>query len=223
MEKVARDTDNRQGVTNPFRQRVEDEAALREVMLPPSELVVRKELPHLDLHCVSLIRRTPLVLVATADALGRSDVSPRGDAPGFVQVLSPMHLAIPERPGNRRLDTLTNLIQNPAIGLLFVIPGMEETLRVNGRAWVVRDEEILERGVVDGRRPHLAIGVEVEAAYLHCAKAFRRGKVWQPGSWPSTEDLPSVAQMLTDHAKPEGRTAADIAELLSQDYAENMY
>lgn len=223
MKESARDITNPNTPTNPFRQRIVDEAVLREVVPPPSELVARKELPHLDLHCIDFIRRTPLVLVATADARGRCDVSPRGDLPGFVQVLSQAHLAIPERPGNRRLDTLINLLQNPAVGLLFVIPGMEETLRVNGRAWAVRDEEILARGAVDGRRPYLAIGVEVEAAYLHCAKAFRRGKVWQRDAWPSTETLPSVAQMLTDHAKPEGRTVQDIEELLKQDYAKNMY
>lgn len=223
MIEAAKDIRDRDDTPNPFRQRIADEAALREVVPPPGELVVRKELPHLDEHCINLIERTPLVFIATSDAQGRCDVSPRGDAPGFVQVLSQQHLAIPERPGNRRLDSLTNLLQNPFIGLLFVLPGMEETLRVNGLAWPVRDEEILERAAVGGRTPRLAIGVEVQAAYLHCAKAFRRGKVWEPGAWPSTEGLPSVAQMLTDHARPPDRTAEDVAELLRQDYAKNMY
>src|SRR5262245_17567119 len=120
-----------------------------------------KERTTLDAHCRAFIAQSPLVLMATADADGRCDVSPKGDAPGFVTVLDERRLAIPDRPGNRRLDGMQNLLTNPHIGLIFLVPGREETLRVNGRAWITRDPDILRRSVVGGNTPQLAIGVEV--------------------------------------------------------------
>ena len=158
----------------PFEHVVTSEQELREIVGVPGSRAAQKEQARLDAHCRALIARSPLLLMATAGPDGRCDVSPKGDAPGFVRVLDDQRLVIPDRPGNKRLDGMTNLIENPHIGLIFLIPGREETLRVNGRAWITRDRELLAWSAVNGKTPQLAIGVEVEQSFLHCPKAFLR-------------------------------------------------
>ena len=182
-----------------FKKIVTSRSDFRAMVPAPSDLVVAKEINFLDKHCKSFIARSPFVLVATSNKNGQCDVSPRGDAPGFVQVLDDKHLAIPDRPGNKRFDTFENILDNPHVGLLFMIPGLQETLRVNGKAVVIQDDEILEVASVDGKRPLFAMGVEVEQAFIHCAKAFIRSKLWKSESWQNTKDLPSLAKMLLDH------------------------
>ena len=142
------------------------------------ELAVQKQISALDHHCRAFISRSPFLLVGTANGTGVCDVSPKGDPAGFVQVLDDNTLVIPDRPGNRRADTLVNILENPQVGLLFLIPGVEDTLRVNGRAHIVQDEELLERTAVKGRKPLLVIVVDVQEAFLHCAKAFKRSLLW---------------------------------------------
>ena len=159
-----------------FRNTVSTEAELRQLVGEPSALALAKELGTLDVHCRAFIAHSPFLLLATSGATGRCDVSPKGDAPGFVQVLDERHLLIPDRPGNKRLDGMRNLLDNPHVGLIFLIPGVEETLRVNGRAWIVRDADLLERCEARGKVPALGIGVEVEEAFIHCAKAFKRSR-----------------------------------------------
>src|SRR5688572_5290298 len=127
---------------NAFNDIVTSEAELREILGAPRDLVLRKQLPALDVHCRAFIALSPFLLISSANAAGECDVSPRGDAPGSVLVLDDRRLVIPDRPGNRRIDTLRNIIANPQVGLLFLIPGVEETLRVNGRAYVSRDEAL---------------------------------------------------------------------------------
>jgi len=151
---------------------------LREVTGQPAEMVIRKDIGRLEEVSANFIANSPFVLVATSAASGRCDVSPRGDPAGFVRVLDEHTLAIPERPGNRRADTLINIIENPHIGLIFLIPGVEDTLRVNGRASVVREPALLESMAHQGKAPSLAILVDVEECFLHCAKAFRRSGLW---------------------------------------------
>jgi len=160
----------------------------------------------LDAHCRAFIALSPFVLVSTADGAGRCDVSPKGDAPGFVQVLDDRRLVIPDRPGNKRLDGMRNLLGNPHVGLVFLVPGREETLRVNGRAWLTRDPAVLDRCVVEGKTPLLAIGVAVEQSFMHCAKAFRRSRMWSQETWPAPDALPSMAQVLFDQIRPDGVT-----------------
>jgi PPOX class probable FMN-dependent enzyme len=189
------------GLRSKFSAVVTDETELRGLIAPPRELVLRKQLETLDDHCRAFIGALPFVLVASADAIGRCDVSPRGDAPGFVQVYDETTLVIPDRPGNRRLDTLCNILANPQLGLLFLIPGVEETLRVNGRACLVRDEAVLERCVVQGKRPTLAVAVEVREVFFHCAKAFKRSRLWQPEHCCTFAD-PSSAML---SSRPAGR------------------
>jgi PPOX class probable FMN-dependent enzyme len=207
----------------PFRQIVASEPELRAVVGHPSELALRKTLARLDGHCRDFIARSPFLLLATAGAGGQCDVSPKGDAPGFVLVLDDTHLAIPDRPGNRRLDGMKNLLENPHVGLIFLVPGKEETLRVNGRAWIVRDRDLLERMQVTGKPPHLAVGVEVEECFFHCAKAFKRSRLWQPDGWPDRSGLAPAAQVFFDQARPEGATVADVQRRLDESYTRRLY
>jgi PPOX class probable FMN-dependent enzyme len=186
----------------------------------PSEVARRKELPALDVHARTFIARSPFLLLGTADARGRCDVSPKGDAPGFVRVLDDHHLAIPDRPGNKRLDGMRNILVNPHVGLLFLVPGNDFTLRVNGRGAITREPELLESLAVGGKAPRLAIGVEVEEVFLHCARSFRRGKLWDQAAWPGPDALPSMPCILYDQTGGamslealEARNAESLARL----------
>lgn len=206
-----------------FTDTITDLAELRALVGEPSELARKKQLDHLDTHCRELIAHAPFLLMGTADATGRCDVSPKGDAPGFVHVLDDHHLVIPDRPGNKRLDGMRNILENPHVGLIFLVPGRGETLRVNGRAAITRDETLLARMEVGGKRPLLAIGVEVEEVFMHCAKAFKRSALWQPEQWPDIRAMASAACMLFDQTKPEGKTLADIERALDFSYTKNLY
>ena len=179
-------------------QFIQTHEELRTIYRQPGDGAVRKVLPALDGHCVSFLARSPFVLIGSSDGRGHADVTPKGDRPGFVAVLDPHTIAIPDRPGNNRLDTLENLIADPSIGLLFLIPGMNETLRINGRARITTDEALRQRFEVDGKLPLSVIVVTVEAAYMHCAKAFMRSQLWQPESWPERGSMPTLGQILKD-------------------------
>ena len=175
-----------------------DAAAVRAAIGEPSELVQSKILDSLDVHCRSFIERSPFVAVATVGADGRADVSPRGDPAGFVRVVDDRTLAIPDRPGNKLIDTLRNVLDTSAVGLLFLVPGVGETLRVNGTAYVTDDAELLAGMVVNGRTPLVAIVVEIEEAFLHCAKAFIRSRLWDPATQIDRKQLPTLARMIHD-------------------------
>jgi len=192
-----------------FKRVVTSEKELRDLMGTPSERAIKKESPFIDAPSREFIAHAPFLLLATSDATGRCDVSPKGDAPGFVRVLDERHLAIPDRPGNKRLDGLRNLLDNPHVGMIFLIPGREETLRVNGRAAIVRDDDVLESLSVKGKRPQVAIAVEVEECFLHCPKAFRRSQLWAPEAWPDRSVLPSMACVLYGKLQPEGKSLED--------------
>jgi uncharacterized protein len=208
---------------HPFKDVVETEEELRTLFGTPSARAVLKERPALDQHSRAFIARSPMVLVATADRHGRCDVSPKGDFPGFVLVLDDRRLAIPDRPGNKRFDGMRNILENPHVGLIFLVPGREETLRVNGRASITRDPDILERCAVQGRTPALAIGIEIEQCFLHCAKAFRRAHFWTVEQWLAPDALPSLGCMLFDQIKPEGLTAQDYERDLESNIKHNLY
>jgi PPOX class probable FMN-dependent enzyme len=194
---------------------------VRELYGPPVEAVVSKIIDHLDGHCRDFIARSPFVLVATADERGNCDVSPKGGTPGFVAVLDDQRLAIPDAPGNRLVYSLRNVVASGRVGLLFLIPGMEETLRVNGRAWLTRDPAVLERLAGEAKPPKVAVGVEVEEAFLHCAKAFKRSALWRPDEWPDREGLASAAQIWRDHMALD-ITTQDVQELVDDDYVNNL-
>jgi PPOX class probable FMN-dependent enzyme len=194
-----------------FNDVIGSEAELREMLgYPVVPAVVDKTLSKLDRHCITFIQRSPFVLISSADASGRLDISPRGDAPGFVSVLDEHTLLIPDRPGN------------PEIGLIFLIPGKRETIRVSGTAQVIRDPELLESLAAQGKVPALAIAVHVEEAFMHCAKCMIRSKLWQPDAWPSLEGLPTLAEAMKDAAAIEFPLPA-IEGMITIDETERLY
>jgi PPOX class probable FMN-dependent enzyme len=193
-------------VSTPFRNLLTSVEELRALMGEPREVSLRKELSSLDEHCKAFIAHAPFMLIGTSGADGRCDVSPKGDAPGFVRVLDDRTLLIPDRPGNRRFDGLRNILENPHVGLLFLIPNVQETLRINGRACIVRDEDLLAEMEARGKRPTFGIGVEVEECFLHCPKAFIRSSLWEAARSDAGRPIPSFARMLIDQAKLEGVT-----------------
>jgi PPOX class probable FMN-dependent enzyme len=194
-----------------FKDVVTSKQELRAIFGEPSERAVLKCQSSLDEHSRAFISASPFVLLATSNAAGQCDVSPKGDAPGFVMVLDDTHLVVPDRPGNNRTDGLSNVLENPHIGMIFLVPGRGDTLRVNGRASIIRDDEILARLAMHGKLPKVALGVEVEEAYLHCPKAFLRSSLWDPSTWAEPQKLPSFAQMLWDQV-PTARSAASVTD-----------
>jgi len=147
---------------------------------------------------------SPILFLSTCDEEGKCDVSPRGDQPGFVHILDDKRLLIPEKPGNRRADSLLNIISNPRVGLIFLIPGMDWVLRINGHACVVKTADILEKWQYDESLPTISIAVEVEEVFVHCPRALNKSQIWNVDSWPSEEDLPSGDQMFRAHLKLNG-------------------
>ncbi len=181
-----------------FSEVVQSIEELRAIIGSPRQLVIDKVIHEVDDYCREFIARSPFLLIGTSDAQGNADVSPKGGEPGFVQVLDDHTLLIPDRPGNRRADSLTNILQNPRIGMLFLVPGKGETLRVNGRAQLVRDAHLRERFTVKGQVPQILIAVTVADVYFHCAKCIIRSKLWEAGA--AQAELTSLAQVLIKHA-----------------------
>lgn len=191
---------------------------LRAVYRRPAQRSLDKEIDHLDAHCRDFIAHAPFVILATADADGRVDNSPKGGPPGFVAVLDDHHLAIGDMSGNNRLDSMRNILDGGAVALLFFVPGIDETMRVNGDALITTDPTVLERCPIGELRPNVAIVVEVRTAFIHCAKALRRAGLWQPDAWPDTSAMASPACMLKDHIGLEV-TAEDSQRALDASYA----
>ena len=189
---------------------------LREILGYPNERAVQKQLAALDKHCQAFIARSPFVVLSTSNARGGCDASPKGDRPGFVLVQDEHTVVIPDRPGNRRADSLLNILENPHVGLLFLIPGMGETLRVNGTASLVQDPALLEQLAVDGKKPQLAIVVKVQECFLHCAKALIRSQLWDPERFMPRCEMPSLAQMIQDQIRPPGRSDEEHARLIEE-------
>jgi PPOX class probable FMN-dependent enzyme len=192
-------------------------------MDPPGEASLKKQIDHLDAHCHRFIALAPLLFVSSSGADGRCDVSPKGDAPGFVRVLGDRLLAIPERVGNRRTDTLRNVLENPQVGVLFVIPGVRETLRVNGRAGIYRDQPLLEAMAYRGKTPLVALCVEVEEVFLHCGRALVRSRVWEQATWPPEGARPRVAQIFADHIGMADVTCEVVEQRLKEAYTTTLY
>ncbi|GAA5152361.1 pyridoxamine 5'-phosphate oxidase family protein [Pseudonocardia eucalypti] len=195
---------------------------LREVIDEPSKLVAEKAIDHIDAESRRFIEACPFFLLATSAADGSCDVSPRGDPPGSVLVLDDRTVAFGDRKGNRRLDSLRNIIAQPQVGMLFLVPGMGETIRLNGTARIVRNAPYADRLTLRGVRPELTIEISVVELYLHCAKAFKRSALWEPDSWPERGELPTGGQLL----RSQGEFAASARELddyLDKSYRTTMY
>ena len=202
-----------------MRQHVTTVEQLRTIVGEPNAAVANKVKSRLSAAQQDWLSHSPLGFVATTDARGRIDVSPKGDPPGFVHVIDDATIAIPERPGNKRVDGYLNVLQRPHVGTVFVIPGRGDTLRINGSATVVSDADYFEAMIVDGKRPILALEVAVEEVFFHCAKAFLRSDAWKPETWNPTA-VPSVAK-LAKAIKPD-MSDAELEKYYSEDNLRSM-
>lgn len=189
-------------------------AELREIVGHPTQAVADKVDDHLKPIHQDWLAHSPLGFVATADADGNVDVSPKGDPAGFVHVLDEHTIAIPERPGNKRVDGYLNVLSKPNVGTLFLVPGRGDTLRINGTAKVMADADYFDAMVVSGKRPILALEIAVEEVFFHCAKAFMRSETWKPDTW-HPDALPSVAQMI--RAETNQWSLAELENMLSEE------
>jgi uncharacterized protein len=204
---------------------VTGEEQLRSLFPAQTDLAVHKVQHSLDQYAQAFIRRSPFLCIGTQDRAGRADVSPRGDPVGFVKILDEHTLAIPDRPGNNRLDSLANILANPSVGLLFIIPGFDDTLRVSGQAKLVTDPALLNSMSVNDRVPKLAIVVTVREVFMHCAKAFRRSRLWDPAHFQDRRDMPSLSKIILDQTTgaPDGDEMRKIDEDLEEEYGRTMY
>jgi PPOX class probable FMN-dependent enzyme len=184
--------------TVTFSEAIQSVEELRTILGHPSQHVIDKVIHEVDEYAQEFIAKSPFILIGSSDAQGNHDVSPKGDPPGFVQVLNSRTLLIPDRPGNRRADTLVNILENPQIGMIFLIPGKRETLRINGRAQLIRDTDLRERCSVGGKVPALLIAVTVEDVYFHCAKCIIRSGLWEEGE--AQQELASLAEIMIKNA-----------------------
>jgi uncharacterized protein len=197
---------------DPFAGAITRPQQLRDFYDAAMERAIRKDIGHIDDLCRRLIAAAPMLFVATHAEDGRADVSPRGGPPGFVTVLDDVHLAVPDATGNRRLDTLENIVSSGRVALIFLIPGRDTTLRVAGRAAVTAAPEVLELVTPVGKPPKTAIVVEAEEVYTHCPKAFVRSKLWDPSTWPDPSTLPTSAEVSLAHQRDPELTLEEVHE-----------
>lgn len=205
---------------------ITDEQTLRSLFHATHPLAIQKMQSSLDKHAQAFIRRSPFICLGTQGLDGKADVSPRGDPVGFVNILDQHTLAIPDRPGNNRLDSLVNILTNPSVGLLFIIPGFDDTLRVNGQASLVNDPELLKSMSVKDRIPSLAIVVKVSEVFLHCAKAFRRSQLWNPDHFQDRDEMPSLSKIILDQttgAPNDDDEMHKIDDELEDEYKKTLY
>jgi uncharacterized protein len=205
---------------------ITSEEALRGRYPATHDLAALKCLASLDSHAQEFIRRSPFLCIGTQNREGKADVSPRGDPVGFVRILDAVTLAIPDRPGNNRFDTLSNILANPNVGLLFMVPGFDDTLRVNGTASLSTDPAILEGMAVNNRAPTLAIVVKVAEVFLHCAKAFRRSGLWDPAARQNRSEMPTLLKMILDQTTGAPQDPVEMQKIddgLEDDYRQSMY
>ena len=202
---------------------ITDENELRKLLGEPAEVVRSKVTDHVNELTREFIDRSPFVLLATSGADGTCDVSPRGDPPGFVRVIDERRLLLPERPGNRLADSLRNILKNPRVGLLFVIPGVGDTLRVNGRARIVTDPDLLAPSAVEGKTPRLGLLIEIDEAFTHCSKAFLRSQLWDPNRHVDRSDLPTSGEIHRTLDPSFDAEAYDVARAERYARRENFY
>jgi PPOX class probable FMN-dependent enzyme len=188
----------------------------------PKATSIDKVSPVLTPLMRAFIGQAPFYLLATANEDGTCDVSPRGDPAGAIRMADERTIVLPDRAGNRRVDSIRNIVRNPHVGLLVLVPGMDETLRINGRAMVTRNAELLATMPMQGKAPTLAIVVDIDEAYMHCARAFRRSKLWEPTSWPAAGEVPGMAEILYAQFCPEESLEA-FAQEREERYRTSLY
>lgn len=199
-----------------------EQGRLRELVGEPHPLGPGAEQPVLDKHARRFISLSPFLCLGTSDREGKHDVSPRGDPPGFVKIIDARTVVIPDRPGNRRVDSMSNIATNPNVGIIFFVPGIEETLRLNGRAVLSEDTELLSDMAVGGKAPKLAIVVTVEEVFFHCAKALKRSKLWHEESRIDRKEFPTMGQIVRDLRAPED-SAEQLEDLIQGVYRDELY
>ena len=200
---------------------ITETGALRAHFGPVSERARLKQLDRLDGHCCAFIARSPFLVLATADGEGNVDASPRGDAPGFVQVIDDRTIVIPDRPGNRRIDSFRNILAHPGVGLLFFLPGVDETLRVNGTGRLSTDAALLAPLAAQGKTPATALVVSVTEAFYHCAKALIRSRLWDPDTRIERGNFPTLGRILADQIGGMDAAQADVS--LAEAYRTTLY
>jgi PPOX class probable FMN-dependent enzyme len=203
-------------------EEITSEAQLRELLGEPAAAALAKERGALHEFDRKWLAASPFCLVATSDADGSCDVSPKGDPPGFTLVLDDRTIALPERAGNRRADGYRNILTNPHVGLIYLLPGRTDTLRINGRARLVTDAGLLDRMVVQGHRPVLAVVVEIDQVFHHCGKAFLRSQLWDPSTWDSADAVPSRPRIAQRLERPAD-SLEDLERYYGAGYAAGLY
>ena len=201
---------------------IEDIGEIREIYGHPMERVIKKELPRLEKHSRAFIALSPFLVIASADPEGRVDASPKGDAPGFVHVLDDERLLIPDRLGNNRIDTIGNLLSHPGVGLIFFVPGLRETLRVNGKARITTDPALLEPCAVQGKLPRSGILVTAEEVYFHCGKALIRSDLWNPEKMRKHSDFPPLGRIISEQIG-DGRPLEEAVRATEESYRTRLY
>ena len=201
---------------------ITDSSVLVDIVGAPSAQIANKEMTAIDGHCRRFIELCPFLCLSTADRHGNQDVSPRGDPPGFVRMLDDRTLLIPDRKGNRRVDSMKNILENPNVGLVLFVPGIEEVVRINGKATLTDDPTLLAPSAVNGSAPVLGIRIELDAIFFHCAKAIKRSKLWDPATPIDRSAFPSFGEIVRDQRNPDG-DAAETEEMLQKEYRDRLY
>ena len=202
---------------------IKNKTQLRTMYKNPGELAIKKSLSHLDKHLKHFINLSPFLVLSTSRPDGYCDTSPRGDAPGFVRILDDKNIFLPDRPGNNRLESLSNILSNPRIGLLFMIPGLEETLRVNGKALIVSDITLLEPSMVNGKIPKSGLKITINECYIHCGKSLRRSKIWNNKTHIKKGTYPSIGKVLVDQRAAPGMSVKELDNFAEEQYKKTLY
>jgi PPOX class probable FMN-dependent enzyme len=200
---------------------IADQETLRAHFGPVSALAEKKQLDHLDHHCRAFIALSPFCVLATSDGQGGVDASPRGDAPGFVQIIDDTTLLLPDRPGNRRVDSFKNVVASPGVGLLFFVPGIDETVRINGNGRVITEASLLEQVPAQGKIPVTGLLITVTEAFYHCAKALIRSKLWDPSTRIERKTFPTLGRIIADQTSGIDAEVADAG--IAEAYRSKLY
>jgi PPOX class probable FMN-dependent enzyme len=201
---------------------VADKSTLREIVGEPLPIVANKEMPRLDKYCRQFIEMSPFLCLGTAAADGHIDMSPRGDPAGFVKIIDDRTILIPDRQGNQRVDSMVNIVENPNVGVIFFLPGVEETLRIRGRATITRDHGLLAPLALNGKTPKLGLLVEIDKVFFQCAKALIRSKLWHPETPIKRSDFPSFGQIARDQRRPH-LTVEEVEAQIQESYRTKLY
>jgi hypothetical protein len=202
---------------------VKNKMQLRAIYENPDDMSVKKSLTKLDKHFKHFINLSPFLVLSTVRDDGFCDASPRGDAPGFVRILDDNNLFLPDRPGNNRLDSITNILNNPGIGLLFMIPGLDETLRINGKAQIISDITLLESSMVNKKIPKSGLKININECYIHCGKAIRRSKIWNKETHIEKGLYPSIGKIIVDQIAPSGMSVEEVDAFAEEQYKKTLY